>query len=124
MPRGERKLAPVQTNSATLGLADRLSYNIDTYCGHTTYRGKRKKKKPNKTLPDDIRSVARTIVDSMAYEKGKNRFVIIYNIHTCREAGIDLLFICGSSSSSRPLELIFIVSIMSVWVEPRALLAC
>ena len=39
----------------------------------------------------------------------------------CREAGIDLLFICGSSS--RPLELIFIVSVISLWVEPSALLA-
>ena len=39
----------------------------------------------------------------------------------CREAGIELLFICGSSS--RPLEQIFSVSIMSLWVEPSALLA-
>ena len=39
-----------------------------------------------------------------------------------REAGIELLFICGSSS--RPLEQIFSMSIMSLWVEPRELLDC
>ena len=43
-------------------------------------------------------------------------------VYMCKEAGIELLFIWGSSS--RPLEQIFSVSIIILWVEPRALLAC
>ena len=39
----------------------------------------------------------------------------------CREAGIELLFVCGSCS--RPLEQIFSISIIRLWVESCALLA-
>ena len=38
------------------------------------------------------------------------------------EAGKEFIFICGSSS--RPLEQICSILIMSLWVEPRALRAC
>ena len=57
-------------------------------------------------------------------KKKTNRSEILNNALKriiCREAGIELFFICGSSS--RPLEQIFSMSIISLWVEPRALLA-